>query len=129
MCRQVETDGDEASRREYATHSTEAVDHRDGDHEVDGADDAGPAREEAEHEPDADEQLRVNGDRRENFGIRELEFAQELDELVHALRARDVIPHAPDEEEADEEAQQQQGEVAEAPRGIEKGELPHRAQD
>ena len=55
--------------------------------------------------------------------------AQEFHEFLHAFRAGHVVPDAPDQEQADEDALQQQREVGEALRGGEVQEFAHDAQD
>ena len=89
----------------------------------------GPAREQAENEPQADGQLQVDRDGRQDAWRGEAVVAQELREFPHALAARDVVPDAPDEEQSDENAQQQQREVGEPLRGGEEHEFAHDAQD
>ena len=56
-------------------------------------------------------------------------LGEEFRVFLHARGAADVVPHPPDEEQADEKPQQQQGEVAEALCGGEEQKFAHVAQD
>ena len=60
-----------------------------------------------------------------NPGAGEPMLGEEFLELLHALGTGDVVPDSPDEEQADEDAQQQQREIAEALRGVQEQKFPH----
>ena len=54
----------------------------------DDAENARPAREQAEHEAQTDGELQVNRDGREDFGARELVLREECHEFLHARAHR-----------------------------------------
>src|SRR5688572_22082768 len=113
MRREIQTDQHETTGWKGAAETQVAIDHGDRDDERDDAEYSRPAREEPEHEAAADEGLYVDRQRREDRGTREIVLAQEGRELAHPFGRGHVVPDAPDQEKADEHAQQQQREVAE----------------
>jgi len=82
------------------------VDHEEGDEEVQDHDQGGGADEGAEQDEDAADELGVDGEPGANFGEGETELTQEVNELLHAGTAEDVILRAVDETDADEEAEE-----------------------
>jgi len=89
------------------------VDHPNGDDELNAGDEAEPAREQAEDEPDTRDELRVDGERRHELGRGKTELRQEFHELVHTRGREDVVVALVDQESAGDAAQHQQSNIRE----------------